>query len=174
MEIDVRRLRGSSLFSLVFFSISNDNNWESVPMKSLHSFVLAFLALGIFAASSSAQKLNLSVTKSGNKATLTVSGALPGSPVLLSLGLKAGKTVLYKGSTSIEALTIGLATPFVPLPLGSADKKGRVSRSFPNIPFKLPIKILGQALSPAPKIKFGLPPKIVLGWLLSKVVKVFG
>ncbi len=143
-------------------------------MKSLHSFALAFLALGIFSTAASAQKLNLSVAKKGKTATLTVSGALPSSPVLLFLGLKAGKTVLYKGSTSIEALTIGLAFPFVPLPLGNADKKGKVSKSYPVPPMKLPIKILGQALSPTPKIKFGIPPKIVLGWLLSKVVTVFG
>ena len=143
-------------------------------MKSLHSFALAFLALGLFSTAASAQKLNLSVSKTGKTTTLTVSGALPGSPVLLFLGLKAGKTVLYKGSASIEALTIGLATPFVPLPLGNADKKGKVSKSYPNLPIKLPIKILGQALSPTPKIKFGIPPKLLLGWLLSKVVKVFG
>ncbi|HHI80458.1 MAG TPA: hypothetical protein ENK02_10810 [Planctomycetes bacterium] len=143
-------------------------------MKSLQSLFLAVVALGLFSATSSAQKLRLSVTKTGNKATLTVSGALPGAPVLLFVGFKEGKTVLYKGSNTIEALSIGLATPFVPLPLGSADKKGRVSKSYPALPIKLPIKILGQALSPTPKIKFGLPPKVVLGWLLSKVVKVFG
>ncbi|GEM_PF-2618135 len=143
-------------------------------MKTLQSFALAFLALGIFSTASSAQKLNLSVKKTGRTATLTVSGALPGAPVLLFLGLKKGKTVLYKGSSSIEALTIGLATPFVPLPLGNADKKGKVSKSYPALPIKLPIKILGQALSPTPKIKFGIPPKLLLGWLLSKIETVFG
>lgn len=140
-------------------------------MRRFSRLFLALSATALFAAAGTAQGLNLSVTRSGNKAVITVSGAKAGLPVVLWLGLRKGTTAIYKGSQMIEPLTLGLALPFVPVPMGNADKSGKASLSFPAPP-RLPITVYGQALSPTPKIKFGFPPKIVLGWLLSAVAKV--
>ncbi len=138
------------------------------PLKRL----LPVLAAGVLlSAATQAQSLRVSVARTGSKATITVSGARKGLPVVIWFGLRKGSTKIYAGSAMIESLTLGLALPFVPVPMGMADSSGKASISFPA-PRKLPISILGQALSPTPKIKFGLPPKIVLGWLLSAVTKI--
>lgn len=107
------------------------------------------LASILLAATASAQTCcNLSVT---GTSTLTVSltGAPPLSFALLALGGTAGTTVISYYLTppwqvpggSLATLNLGLAMPFVPVPMGMTNPQGSASVTI-RIPATLPARDL--------------------------------
>ncbi|HZT56908.1 MAG TPA: hypothetical protein VFA35_11830 [Burkholderiaceae bacterium] len=88
------------------------------------------------AAAVPAQSCSLAVSGGAPGSTLSISvrGA-PMSLAAVAVGQTAGSTVIDLGS--LGSLTLGLATPFVPLPLGIIDASGSASVSIP-VPSQLP------------------------------------
>lgn len=88
---------------------------------------IAVLALSTFA---TAQCGTLAVTgpgTAGTTLTVAVSGTNAGNLVALVAGQTTGTTAIAFGPLN---LTLGLAQPFFPVPIGIADANGDVSVSF--------------------------------------------
>ncbi len=99
-------------------------------MTMLTKSLLA-LSLGLLATSASAQCSALTVTGTGLPGTtlqVDVDGTTAGEMAFLLVGAAQGTTTLNLGM--MGSLTLGLATPFLPLPLGMTNATGDVSRSF--------------------------------------------
>lgn len=78
----------------------------------------------------SAQCGTLAITGAGTAGTtlsIAVTGTAPSGLVALVVGQTTGTTAINLGPLS---LTLGLAQPFLPVPLGRADANGDVSVSF--------------------------------------------
>ena len=97
------------------------------------------LASILLAATASAQTCcNLSVTGTSTL-TISLTGAPPLSLALLALGGTAGTTVINIGS--LATLNLGLAMPFVPVPIGMTNPQGSASVTL-RIPASLPARDL--------------------------------
>ncbi|MFO1078468.1 MAG: hypothetical protein U1E73_12160 [Planctomycetota bacterium] len=95
---------------------------------------LASAALAAFAATASAQCGTLATTGTGapgTALTIDLSGATPMAMAALAVGDTLGTTTINLGS--FGSLTLGLAQPFIPLPLGRTDAAGAASRTI-NVP----------------------------------------
>ena len=128
--------------------------------------ILPSLLFVSLAAMASAQTCaTLTVTGSGapgTDLTFALNGAA-NSPALLAIGDTAGTTTFNFGP--LGSLTLGLAQPFVPLPLGLTDASGNVSRTV-SIPAGLPAAdLFGQGLT----VTFTLPPTLGLSFCTSNV-----
>jgi hypothetical protein len=78
--------------------------------------------------------------------TFVLSGAPPHAPAFLIFGLDAGTTVLGVGS--LGRLTLDLAWPWIPIPLGQTDADGGADLNVPLPPWPLPlITFYGQAVA---------------------------
>ncbi len=111
-------------------------------------FVAASLSLaasGLVAQSCS----TLTVTGNGAPGTSVVfdlAGSTPLSLTALAVGDTAGTTVFDLGP--LGSLTLGLASPFIPLPFGFTDTNGAASRTINVPPGNIPgIDLFGQAVS---------------------------
>jgi hypothetical protein len=96
-------------------------------------FLASILAL---AGTATAQCGTLAFTGAGTAGTtltVDVTGTTAGGLVIAMVGETTGSTTLNLGPLS---LTLGLDTPFFPVPLGRADSSGAISRSF-NVPSQL-------------------------------------
>jgi hypothetical protein len=88
------------------------------------------------AAAAPAQSCSLAVSGGAPGSTLSIS--VTGAPMSLAavaVGQTAGTTVIDLGS--LGSLTLGLAQPFVPVPIGILDSNGTASVSIP-VPSQLP------------------------------------
>jgi hypothetical protein len=75
-----------------------------------------------------------------------LSGAPPHAPAFLIVGLDAGTTALGVGS--LGRLTLDLAWPWIPIPLGLTDEVGGADLNVPLPPWPLPlIGFYGQAVT---------------------------
>lgn len=88
------------------------------------------------AAAAPAQSCSLAVSGGapGSNLSISVSGA-PMSLAAVAVGQTAGTTVINLGS--LGSLTLGLAQPFAPVPLGIIGANGTASVSIP-VPSQLP------------------------------------
>lgn len=106
-------------------------NLDSFPPETMRS-ILAFAAASLFAASLSAQCATLAVTGTGAPGT-TLTFALDGSSAnavaFLVVGATQGSQTLPIGP--LGTVTLGVAMPFLPLPLGPTDANGDVSLAAP-------------------------------------------
>lgn len=86
------------------------------------------LAGGLAAASLSAQCASLAVTGTGAPGTslvFTIDGTAAGALAALAIGDTLGTTTIPLGA--LGSLTLGLAQPFVPVPMGTTDANGDAS-----------------------------------------------
>ncbi|MGE3174586.1 MAG: hypothetical protein AB7O97_18285 [Planctomycetota bacterium] len=89
-----------------------------------------FLALSLLAGTASAQCGTLAITGPGTAGTdlnVAVTGSSAGGLIVVMVGQTTGTTTIDIGPLN---LTLGLDTPFFPVPLGRADGNGDVARSF--------------------------------------------
>lgn len=89
-----------------------------------------FLAAGALAALAPAQCASLAITGAGTPGTtlqVAIDGTAPNVMAFLMVSTTQGSTVLPLGP--LGSLTLGLAQPLVPLPLGMTNAAGDVSRS---------------------------------------------
>jgi hypothetical protein len=121
-------------------------------MKSLS--IAALLALASFVP---AQCGTLAVTGGAPSTNLTigVSGAAANSFAIVAVGATLGSTTVPLPGSS---LVLGLASPFIPVPLGMVDASGAASLSIP-IPANIPQinlhaqgVVVGFTLQPMPGI----------------------
>jgi hypothetical protein len=115
---------------------------------------VATLLAALLTAPTSAQSCStLAVNGTGAPETVltfAVTGATANSPTLLLVGETTGSTVIPLGP--FGTLTLGLAVPFIPLPLGVTDAQGAATLRF-NVPRGTPsADLFGQALT----IGFGM------------------
>lgn len=109
------------------------------------------VCLGLLAANASAQCATLTVTGTGAPGT-SLTFNLDGTDVhafaMLAVGETQGTTTIPLGQ--LGSLTLGLATPFIPLPLGFTNASGDISRSV-NIPTGVTwgIDLFGQGVTAA-------------------------
>lgn len=97
------------------------------------------LVLATLAAAASAQCSSLTVTGSGAPGTtLTVAldGTSPNAFAFLVLGNTQGTTTINFGA--LGTLTLGLAAPFTPAPIGMTNLQGDVSMTI-QVPSNLPV-----------------------------------
>ena len=83
------------------------------------------VCLGLLAANASAQCATLTVTGTGapgTSLTFNVDGTAVHAFALLAVGETQGTTTIPLGQ--LGSLTLGLATPFIPLPLGFTNASG--------------------------------------------------
>lgn len=88
------------------------------------------VCLGLLAANASAQCSTLTVTGTGapgTSLTFDLNGTDVHAFALLAVGQTQGTTTIQLGP--LGSLTLGLATPFIPLPLGFTNASGDISRS---------------------------------------------
>ena len=133
-------------------------------MRLLYSLLFAAVA-----ATASAQTCaTLTATGTGAPGT-DLTFALEGGAnafAFLALGDTAGTTTINLGQ--LGSLTLDLAQPFVPMPLGLTDANGDISRTF-NIPAGLPATdLLVQGLT----LTFTLMPTPGLSACTSNVASV--
>ena len=107
--------------------------------------------LGLLAANATAQCATLTVTGTGAPGTalqFQFDGTANPAFVLLLVGQTQGTTTVPLGP--FGSLTLGLATPFIPVPLGFTDASGDVSRSI-NVPSAttLSLDLFAQGVSTA-------------------------
>lgn len=89
--------------------------------------VASVLSLASFASAQCGTLAVQGTGAAGTTLTVSVSGTTAGGMVALVVGPTAGTTAINVGPLN---LTLGLAQPFFPLPLGTADATGNVSVSF--------------------------------------------
>ena len=109
---------------------------------------IATLVAALATAPLSAQNCSsLTVTGSGAPSTqlsFAVTGATANALTLVLVGDTTGSTVI---NTPFGTLTLGLAAPFIPLPLGVTNAQGAVTVQF-NVPAGTPsADLFGQALT---------------------------
>ena len=109
---------------------------------------LLAVCTAFFAATASAQNcstLAVSGGSPGSQLTIAVSGAPANTPTIVLLSQSTGSTVI---PTPFGTLSLGLASPFSPLPLGTTDANGDASISF-QVPAQaaMCVMLYGQALS---------------------------
>jgi hypothetical protein len=112
--------------------------------------ILFTTSLGLLAATAQAQCSTLAVTGTGLPGTtLTVAVDGPAAThgiVFLLVGAAQGSTTINLGPAA--SLTLGLADPFLPVPLGMADASGDITRSL-DVPSGLTmgVDVFGQSLT---------------------------
>lgn len=112
------------------------------------SFVASVLCLASIA---TAQCGTLAVTgpgTAGTTLTVAVSGTTANGMVALVVGQTTGTTPINLGPLN---LTLGLAQPFFPVPIGTADASGNVSVSF-----QVPSQVTQQVALNGQAVTFGL------------------
>ena len=92
----------------------------------------------------------LSVTGTGAPGTdlvFTLDGSTAGAFAALAVGDTTGTTTLNFGS--LGSLTLGLASPFIPLPLGMTDASGDITRTLhvPNVTSIPGVDLFGQGVT---------------------------
>jgi hypothetical protein len=105
----------------------------------------AALVLGGLASAQSCGTLAVTGTGApGTTLDIGLTGATANSLVLVFVGENTGSTPIRLGMGT--TLTIGLARPFVPVPLGRTDGNGDLSRTF-TVPTRIPqqFSLNGQA-----------------------------
>jgi hypothetical protein len=108
----------------------------AIPTRKMTMRFLLPAILLAAAAAAPAQSCSLAVSGGAPGSTLSISvtGA-PMSIAAVAVGETAGTTVIDLGS--LGSLTLGLAQPFVPVPLGIIDASGTASVSV-TVPSQLP------------------------------------
>ncbi len=110
--------------------------------------ILASLALTILAPAQDCASLSVTGEgKPGTDVTFAFSGGAAHSLVFVAIGDTVGATSL--NFCNVGTLDLGLATPFVPLPLGFSDMNGDLSRTF-TVPTGVTLPVLelhGQGLT---------------------------
>ena len=132
------------------------------------------VCLGLFASHAAAQCATLTVTGTGapgTSLTFDLNGTDVHAFAMLAVGQTQGTTTIPMGP--LGSLTLGLATPFIPLPLGFTNASGDVSRSI-SIPSGVTwgVDLFGQGVTalftftpPAPPT----PPSFSLTFCASNV-----
>ena len=103
----------------------------------MRSLFTSALCLSVLCSLASGQCSTLTVSGSlnpGQTITISVTGATPDAPAFLVAGTDAG-------TTTIGTLTLGVAVPFIILPLGVTDSTGAVSVSV-AVPADLPQDVI--------------------------------
>jgi hypothetical protein len=111
---------------------------------------LLAISAGLFASVASAQSCaSLSITGTGapgTSVTFAVDGTAAGAIAALAISDAAGTTAINLGP--LGSLTLGVASPFIPLPLGMTDANGDISRTIQipngNIPG---VDLVGQGVT---------------------------
>ena len=130
----------------------------------MHCFTSLLLCLGV-AGTVAAQNCTLTITGGAPSTNLTFAftGA-PRSPALVVIGDTQGTTTLNFGS--LGSLTLGLAQPFLPAPLGLTDANGAVTLSV-RVPNGVPSSdLFGQGVD----VTFTPPPNVSLTFCTTSVV----
>lgn len=109
-------------------------------------------SLALFAGAATAQCADLSVTNTAGQVTIDLDGSTPMAFAFVLVGDTAGTTTVSLGS--LGTLSLGLAAPFAPLPLGFTDMSGDVSYSF-AVPASAPA---GTYLLQGVTVGFGFTP----------------
>ena len=112
---------------------------------------IATVCLGLLAANASAQCSTLTVTGTGapgTSLTFDINGTDSHAFALLAVGQTQGTTTIQLGP--LGSLTLGLATPFIPVPLGLTNTSGDISRTI-NIPSAATfgVDLFGQGVTAA-------------------------
>ena len=109
------------------------------------------VCLGLLAANASAQCSTLAITGTGapgTSLTFDLNGTDSHALALLAVGETQGTTTIQLGP--LGSLTLGLATPFIPVPLGFTNTSGDISRTI-NIPSSATfgVDLFGQGVTAA-------------------------
>lgn len=96
-------------------------------MRTLH--LATVLTLAAAAAAQSCGTLAISGGAAGSTLSIGVTGVPNGSYVILGISENTGSTTVNVGPLGLN-LTLGLAVPILPLPIGRADGNGAITRSF--------------------------------------------
>lgn len=117
----------------------------------MRKYLVATTLVAALSASLAAQSCsNLTATGNGAPGTsvvLALTGAPANAFTAVAIGDTLGTTTLNIGP--LGTLTLGLAQPFVPLPMGLTNAAGEASRTInvPNSPSLPGIDLYGQAVS---------------------------
>jgi hypothetical protein len=130
------------------------------------------VCLGLLAANASAQACaTLTVTGTGapgTSLTFDLDGTDAGAFAILAVGQTQGTTTIPLGP--LGSLTLGLATPFIPLPLGFTNATGDLSRTI-SIPTGVTwgIDLFGQGVTADYTFSPGPPPTFSISFCASTV-----
>jgi hypothetical protein len=135
-----------------------------------HAF--GFAGILLLAAAAQAQCSTLTATGTGAPGT-SVTFALDGTDAhafaFLVIGDTQGTTTINLGP--IGTLTLGLAAPFAPLPIGLTDASGDISRAIP-VPSAFPasLDLFAQGVTIGFSFVVGPPPSVSFSLCASNVV----
>ena len=126
----------------------------------------SLLALVTTASAQSCGALAISGGTAGASVAIALSAAPAGGYVVLAVGEQAGSTVvpLPLGGS----LVLGVAAPFVPMPIGVADASGNLAVAVP-VPANLPRQLQLQVQAAVVQVAF---PPLSLSACASNVVPV--
>src|SRR5262249_47278765 len=139
---------------------------------------LALVAIVAISAPALAQCSTLTVTGSinaGQTLTIDVSGAPANAITFLAAGNAGSTSIALPGGSSLD---LGVASPFIILPIGATDASGAVSLSF-NIPSNVPANAIqnhtytAQAISVSFPTTLPMPPQFpMLSFCVSNTASV--
>lgn len=130
-----------------------------------------FAGMLALAATAHAQCSTLSITGTGapgTSLTVSIDGTAAGAIAFLVVGETQGTTPVDLGQ--LGSFTLGLAAPFVPLPIGMTNAAGDASLSIP-VPASFPgsLDLFAQGLTLAFSMGSGTPPTFSFAWCASNV-----